>query len=651
MAEDKREEEKSEFQELIELMTENNRATGEIEADGRNTRRHLLEMKNMQKVALETSASINFGFENFFEMMDANKLADQERAAEQYLLFDSIRETLQEGIKTKPEEKEKKKKDGGGMKVLGKLGAMMGPIAMAAGGLLAGVGIGAAGLTYAMGQMEDMDTQKIKDNVGDLLGLADDPRMTPEAVAGVSATMLALGVGLAAFSLGEGAAKAIGKFESEADWTGKIKENIADLLSIADLENMTPKHVAGVSATLGALGVGLAAFGIGKAADGVGEAISKFSGGGNFAQGIKDEVETLLSIKTEGFGKTTGLVATLGGLGLGLAAFAVGKAGSGVAAGLDKFTTGGNFADNIKEEVETLLSIDTGKDGQVGDFVGTMGALAAGLVAFAIGKGASSTADAIDKFTDGDFAETISQQVDTLLMVGDNASAERTAKATTVLAALGVGLATFAAGKGLNTLADLGASIVGFFTGSKSPVEQAIEVGEKADQIEAGAIAFEKFLDVFQKFADMSNSIELDTNIDEAIEDLDNYTRVLETIVQGGTLTKGRNFNTDGLANITEDVDKAIANVSRLRDVLKIETGGQEMQQNDSVAETSNKIINLSAENMELKLPEAFNPAAMAAAMGTSSNSIITDNSSKTEIAVMQQSQPDKIDKSVQGPY
>ena len=141
------------------------------------------------------------------------------------------------------------------------------------------------------------------------------------------------------------------------------------------------------------------------------------------------------------------------------------------------------------------------------------------------------------------------------------------------------------------------------------------------------------------------------SNIDDAIEDLDNYTRVLETIVQGGTLTKGRNFETDGLANITEDVDKAIANVSRLRDVLKIETNGQEMQQNDSVAETSNKIINLSAENMELKLPEAFNPAALAKAMGGSSNSIITDNSSKTEIAVMQQSQPDKIDKSVQGPY
>ena len=35
------------FKQLVELMAENNRATGEIERDGRNTRRHLLEMKKM----------------------------------------------------------------------------------------------------------------------------------------------------------------------------------------------------------------------------------------------------------------------------------------------------------------------------------------------------------------------------------------------------------------------------------------------------------------------------------------------------------------------------------------------------------------------------------------------------------------------------
>ena len=396
------------FSELVELMKENNRATGEIEADGRNTRRHLLEMKGLQSSAIETNKNLSTMFENFFENQNQSSLATAEKDMERMSIFEEIRDQLRDGINTTDTSKDGK----GGGAMLGKLGGLMGGAAMAAGALLAGVGIGAAGLTYAMKEFEDMDTEKIRENVDDLLSMAESERMTVKNVAAVGLTMTALGVGLAAFSLGEGAAKAVAKFESDADWTGTIKDNVDGLLSISDLENMNPKAVAGVATTLGALGLGLAAFGIGKAADGVGEAISKFSGGDNFAQGIKDEVETLLSIRTEGFGKTAGLVATLGGIGLGLAAFAVGKAGSGVADGLTKFTTGNNFAEDIKSEVETLLSINTGEDGQVGDFVGTMGGLAAGLVAFAIGKGANSTADAIDKFTEGDFAETIAQQVD-----------------------------------------------------------------------------------------------------------------------------------------------------------------------------------------------------------------------------------------------
>jgi hypothetical protein len=606
------------FSELVELMKENNRATGEIEADGRNTRRHLLEMKGLQTSAVETNKNLSTMFENFFENQNQSSLSTAEKDMERMSIFEEIRDQLRDGINTTDTSKDGK----GGGAMLSKLGGMMGGAAMAAGALLAGVGIGAAGLTYAMKEFEDMDTKKIRENVDDLLSMAESDRMTVKNVGAVALTMTALGVGLAAFSLGEGAAKAVAKFESDADWTGAIKDNVDGLLSISDLENMNPKAVAGVGLTLGALGLGLAAFGVGKAADGVGEAISKFSSGDNFAKGIKDEVETLLSIKTEGFGKTAGLVGTLGGLGLGLAAFAVGKAGSGVADGLTKFTTGTNFADDIKSEVETLLSINTGEDGQVGDFVGTMGALAAGLVAFAIGKGANSTADAIDKFTEGDFAETIAQQVDTLLMIGDNASAERTLAATGTLTALGAGLAAFAAGKGLNTLADLGASIVGFFTGSKSPVEQAIEVGEKADQIEKGAIAFEKFLDVFQKFANMSTEIKLDTNIDEAIEQLDEHTRVLDTIVTGGKLTRGFNFETDGLANLTDDVDKAVSNINRIRDVLMLQSGGGQMASTDD--KEGNKIITLSAENIELRLPEISTPGSTLAVADNSSRNTNT---------------------------
>ena len=56
---------KSEFAKLIEVMESNNKSTDKIEIDGRNTRRHLLEMKNMQKVMNDFQARTVFGFENF----------------------------------------------------------------------------------------------------------------------------------------------------------------------------------------------------------------------------------------------------------------------------------------------------------------------------------------------------------------------------------------------------------------------------------------------------------------------------------------------------------------------------------------------------------------------------------------------------------
>jgi hypothetical protein len=603
------------FQELIDLMAANNKSTIEIERDGRNTRRHLLEMKKLQTSALETNKSISTVFENFFEAMDANRLSDAEGEMERLSLFEDIRASLDGGIVVNDNGKSDSK-SGPGM--MGKLGGMMGGAAMAAGALLAGVGIGAAGLTYAMGKMEELDTKKIKENVDDLLSMAESDRMTVGNVAGVSATMLALGVGLAAFTIGEGASKAVAKFSEGSDWPQDIKDNVETLLSIGDIPGMGG-DAAAVSLTLTGLGIGLAAFGIGKAADGVGTAISSFSEG-NFADNIKKEVETLLSIDTASAKDTAGLVATLTGLGIGLTAFAIGKAGSGVGDAITKFQ-GDNFAADIKKEVETLLSIDTGAKGDVGKFVTSMGLLGAGLVAFSTGKGAAGAADALTKFTAGDnFAEDIKREVDTLLTIGDGADMDRTLAATGSLAALGAGLTAFGAGKGVNALADLGSSIVGFFTGSKSPVEQAIEVGEKADTIQAGADAFSAFADVFQRMSTMGEMSF--GNMDEAIEDLDQYTRTLETILQGGTLTDGFNFETDGLANLTGDVDKAVSNINRVRDVLQLQSGsGSQVQAEES--QSGNKIITISAENIELRMPQA-------AAQG---NTVaVADNSKKSTV-------------------
>ena len=629
----------TDFQKLVDLMAENNRATSEIERDGRNTRRHLLEMKNMQTVALDTSKSMATVFDNFFEAMDANALSNAEKERERASIFEDMRDTLAGGIDVNTSSgNDVSSKDGKGL--MSKLGGMMGGAAMAAGALLAGVGIGAAGLTYAMGKIEELDTDKIKENVDDLLSMAESDRMTVANVAGVAATMTALGVGLAAFSVGAGASAAIAKFTEGTDWPQEIKDNVTTLLSIGDIPGMGG-DAAAVSATLTGLGIGLAAFGIGKAADGVGTAISSFSEG-NFADNIKKEVETLLSIDTGEKGDVSGFVKTLTGLGVGLAAFSVGKGTAGVADAVTKFS-GENFAEDIKREVETLLSIDTGAKGDVSGFVGTMTALSAGLVAFAIGKGSAGAADALTKFTAGDnFAEDIKREVDTLLTIGDSANLDRTLAATGSLTALGAGLTAFGAGKGVNALADIGSSVIGFFTGSKSPVEQAIEVGEKADTIHAGADAFSAFADVFERMSTMGD---ISIDMDDAIEDMVEYTKTLEKILQGGKLTIGKNFTTDGLANLTGDVDKAVANINRVRGALQLEQNDSAVVQGASNDQGS-KVVNLSAENIELRFPEN-------SSTGQSNNVAVADNRSTASSVTtnVNMSPQNRTSATIAGPY
>ena len=615
------------FQELINLMAENNRSTVEIERDGRNTRRHLLEMKKLQTTALETSKNMTAIFDNFFESMDASALQKAETEMERASIFEEIRDSLNDGIQV---ENTSSNSSGSGSGMISKLGGMMGGAAMAAGALLAGVGIGAAGLTYAMGKMEELDTKKIKENVDDLLSMAESDRMTVGNVAAVTATMTALGVGLAAFTIGEGASKAVAKFSEGSDWPQDIKDNVETLLSIGDIPGMGG-NAAAVSLTLTGLGVGLAAFGIGKAADGVGTAISSFSEG-NFADNIKKEVETLLSIDTGKDGQVGDFMKTMSGLGLGLAAFGIGKAVGGTGDAITKFSSGDNFAQGIKDEVETLLSIDTTSGIDVETFKKTLGGLGVGLAAFGIGS----------FFASGDgVADGVKKEVETLLTIGDGADMDRTLAATGSLAALGVGLTAFGAGKGVNALADLGSSIVGFFTGSKSPVEQAIEVGEKADTIQAGADAFSAFADVFQRMSEMGN-ISLD--LDDAIEEMVEYSKVLETVLQGGKITIGKNFKTDGLANLTEDVDKAVSNINRVRDVLQLQSdNGADVQGTDN--KQGDKVIHLSAENIELRLPENNQSAGENITLASA------NNSKQSNVNVIQTAPINRINATAAGAY
>lgn len=559
---------------LVELMEANNKSTSKIEVDGRNTRRHLLEMKNMQRVMNDFQARTVYGFENFQEMLDSQKLQDAENKMENRTIFQEIRDALKAmpGDTGKAVEKES---------AMGGFGKMLG----------AGAGVGLAGAGIGLGiaavfatapklinMFETMDVDKIESNVLQLVGIneAVEEKGGNLLLDGGSLAIAlgAIGTGLAIFAVGGSAAEAANRFQSD-DWIQTIKNNVLELLSIESAVEAQGQSLLGGSSKLAvaltALGVGLAAFGIGKAAGGVGEAISEFTSGENFAEDIKDEVETLLSIdlipKTDP--EQAGFVGTMSTLALGLSAFAVGKTFSSVGDMLTKFPAGDNFAQDIKDEVETLLSIDLGSAQDTGKFILTMGGLSAGLVAFAYGKAGSGVADAFTRFTQGDnFAEDVKKEVETLLTIGQGADASAAENAASALTSLAGGLATFAGAQGLGALSSLADSVISFFTGGKNPVDQALLLGENATKVQAGADAFDDFAEALGKFSNIRFEFDAEEFTEQALD----AAKTLEAIMTGGKIPNtGIFFNEkmeSGLSGLIPEMDAFSGSMERLNNSM-----------------------------------------------------------------------------------
>ena len=172
--------------------------------------------------------------------------------------------------------------------------AAMGAIGIGLGAFALGQGVAAAVDYFS----KDNFAQSVVDNVVTLLSIDDkvggNLSMLADGVT-FTAAMGTIAAGLVAFSAGE-AATAVAQFMSTDDWAQRIVDNVTTLLSIKDIEGMSAESVAGVTATMTALGLGLAAFGFGSAASGVGEAINKFTGNEDWTQTIYDRVEKLISI-------------------------------------------------------------------------------------------------------------------------------------------------------------------------------------------------------------------------------------------------------------------------------------------------------------------------------------------------------------------
>lgn len=80
--------------ELVEFMETNNKSSAKIEKDGRNTRRHLLEIKKLNTSMLDVQQRTLTGFEKFFSIMDTQSLQSMEDNKENLTLFQEIRKSL-----------------------------------------------------------------------------------------------------------------------------------------------------------------------------------------------------------------------------------------------------------------------------------------------------------------------------------------------------------------------------------------------------------------------------------------------------------------------------------------------------------------------------------------------------------------------------
>ena len=281
---------------------------------------------------------------------------------------------------------------------------------------------------------------------------------------------LVSGAGMA--GLGIGALLAGGGYFLQAleSFDGKkVKENVLELFAISKAFNggMLEFFAEGglFGAAMTGIGIGLAAFGVGSAAVGLADALNNFFGVEDWAQSVKDNVVTLLSI-ADGLGGNIGFLVegaifglAMTGLGLGLAVFGVGSA----IVGLSELITRDDWAPKIKSDVLTLMSIADDLGGAaafIGDsavFLLAMTGIATGLALFGVG---STIVGLSELITRDDWAAKIKSDVMTLMSIEDDLGGKAAAfgeAGTFLLAMTGIatGLALFGAGSaivGINEL-------------------------------------------------------------------------------------------------------------------------------------------------------------------------------------------------------
>ena len=412
---------------------------------------------------------------------------------------------------------------------------------------LAAFGIGQSLIALGQWITDDQWAQTLKTNVVDLLSIADEVGGNLSLLyegGTVGLALGGLGAGLTAFGTGQ-ILTGLGQWLTDTTWAEQVKTNVETLLSIGELEGIKDFTTLNFAGAMTALGAGLAVFAVGNAAMG----LAQFVSSDNWAEKVKDNVETLLSIaELPGMQDFTTLnfAGAMAAIAAGLTAFAIGKGAATVVDGAAEavsFFTGEDFADKIKSEVQTLLSIPQmeGVGADTAGFIGVMAGIATGLTAFALGKGAATVVDgaseALAYFTgDAPFADKIKSEVATLLSIVGLAPEGSVDDFTNIMEKLGDGLSSFAGGNFIGALKNVGTAIVGFFSGQESPFEQIRLIAADADNLVKAADAIEKIANSLEKFG----------SIDIAVGDVD-FESLAENLGAALPLLSALAGNNDGI--------------------------------------------------------------------------------------------------------
>ena len=450
------------------------------------------------------------------------------------------------------------------------------------------VGTGAtASAQYAIKKFETGDwAETVKRNVLTLLSIGENKNLGALYLLAegsmISSALAGLGIGLASFAVGSGAAAAVDYF-SKDNWAQRVKENVETLLSIGENKTLGALEVlaegAGVSLALAGLGAGLVAFSAGQ---GVSSAVDYFSQD-NWAQRVKENVETLLSISNlQGIGMdTAAFIGVMSGLSLGLAAFALGRTADTVIQGMDQalnyFTGKDDFAQRIYNQVATLLKIPNleGIRGDVAGFIAAMAGISTGLAIFALGRGTDTVIEgasqALGYFTGEDnFAQRIYEQVATLMAVTTLTDKGRATQFASALGIISAGILAFTTADFVGTLADVGQIILGFF-GVESPFEKIMEISNKSAELVQGAEALERIATALNTFANISVS-RMRIDFEALATDLGRAIPLLRGLAEGGIVgagifSRGINFE-NGILDPTLRLNEIADKISLIRRAL-----------------------------------------------------------------------------------